>query len=185
MEKVCLHSWAYRPTVLVLRNLESGSVGNVRIVLCVHVWLGAWVLQQLDQGLVEARIVLGSDSAFAKAKEILVNLWNNRANECHEIEVREYKETRSTKANAFYWAGVVTPGADQLGYLPDELHHVICCALYGTHRLSIGTTVVELPNRTTTWPKKMNVEEFNLHIERACALLAEQGISIDQSGWRE
>lgn len=133
----------------------------------------------------EARIVLGSDSAFAKAKEILVNLWKNRANECHELEVREYKETRSTRANAFYWAAVVTQGANDLGYVPEELHQTICCALYGTHKVRVGKVEIELPNRTTTWPKKMKVDEFNLHIERACALLAEQGISIDQSGWRE
>lgn len=133
----------------------------------------------------EQRIILGSDDAFTRAKQLLVDLWKNRAGDLHELEVKEYKATRSTRANAFYWAGVITPGAEQLGYAPEDLHTTICCALYGTHQVKVGSVSIELPNRTTTWPKKMKKDEFNLHIERACALLAEQGVSIDQSGWRE
>jgi hypothetical protein len=38
------------------------------------------------------------------------------------MTIKRPREQRSTKANAYYWAAVVTPAAEYFGYFPDEMH---------------------------------------------------------------
>lgn len=46
---------------------------------------------------------------------------------------KEYKE-RSLDQNAYYWGGIVTPLAEELGYTTDEMHEVLKMHFLGTKR---------------------------------------------------
>ena len=96
-----------------------------------------------------------------------------------KVIVCEYVPDRSTEKNAYYWAGIVTPAAEQKGYESSELlHRHICCALYGTHNIAFQGQVYIEPNRTTTTPTMMSKAEFNDHCERAAALLTADGVDL-------
>jgi hypothetical protein len=135
----------------------------------------------------EARIVLGSDDAFTRAKEALKHLWKHRADEeLHEIEIKAWKKTRSTQANNYYWGVVVKRVSDHLGYTPEETHTVLLGTTFGWKTISdLEGRERQVPNRRTTEPEKMSVQDFNIYIEHCIRIAAEQGITIDQSGWRE
>ena len=129
----------------------------------------------------QSLILLDSDHNFTRAKQALVTLWEGRKElALHEIEVREYENERSLKFNAYYWSSVITPASAELGYTPEELHRTLCMIIYGTKRIKIGKHEFEVPNRTTTSPKKMKTDEFANHVEHASRILAEQGIHVDQ-----
>lgn len=135
----------------------------------------------------DLRVVLGSDDAFQRAKEAFVNLYKNRKDEAlHEIEIKEWKKNRSTQQNNYYWGVVNKSLSNHLGYAPGELHTELLGSIFGWKRIiGLDGREREIPNRRTTEPEKMSVEEFNMFIEHCIRIAAEQGVSIDQSGWRE
>jgi len=134
---------------------------------------------------VEARVVLGSDDAFKRAKDALVWLWEHRDGDLHEIEIKEWKKKRSTQANNFYWGCVIAPLAGHLGYTPAEMHNECLGAVFGWKTVrGLDGRERQIPNRRTTEPEKMSVQDFNLYIEHCIRIAAEQGITIDQSGWK-
>ncbi len=135
----------------------------------------------------ETRIVLGSDEAFTKAKEALKSLWDKRNEiELHEIQIKEWKKDRSAQANRFYWGMVIGNLASSLGYTPAEMHNELLGCIFGWKSISgLDGRERQVPNRRTTEPEKMSVQEFNSYIENCIRIAAEQGVTIDQSGWRE
>lgn len=131
------------------------------------------------------RIVLGSDEAFTRAKEALKHLWVKRADEeLHEIEIKEWKKKRSSQANRFYFGVIVRPLASHLGYTDGEMHNELLGAVFGWKTVrGIDGKERHVPNRRTTEPETMSKEEMNLYIEHCIRIAAEQGVTIDQSGW--
>ena len=72
-----------------------------------------------------------------------------------QISVRKRKRTRSAKANAYYWAVVVTTMARELGYADkDELHD----ALVSKFRPLPADPVTGLMRREST--REMSTDEF-------------------------
>lgn len=43
-----LHLWLVRTTILVLLGMDGSTVGHLRAVLPLHVFMGARIPQQLD-----------------------------------------------------------------------------------------------------------------------------------------
>src|SRR5690348_14633051 len=113
----------------------------------------------------QVHIILGQDSAFTRAQEMLGWLWNHRKEALHEIEIREYKADKTRAQEKFYWGYVVTPFADAKGYTPEEMHKIICATLYGTYHIEHKGLKIEMLNRTTTTEKgkekKMNVADYD------------------------
>lgn len=75
-----------------------------------------------------------------------------------QISVRKRKRTRSTKANAYYWAVVVTTMAKELGYADkDELHD----ALVSKFRPLPPDPLTGLMRRQST--REMTTDEFSAY----------------------
>lgn len=129
----------------------------------------------------ERRITLGSDRAFTEAKQILVNLWNQRAKGAlHEIEIKEYKKVRSSQANRYYFGVVVRPLAQHLGYTEAEMHNELLGAVYGWKTVrGLDGQERTVPNRRTTEPEKMNTAEFAVFIEHCQRIAADMGVNIE------
>lgn len=96
-----------------------------------------------------------------------------------EIIVRPYKKDRTLGKNNGYWGYTLTPAAEQLGYESvEKLHELVCCELYGTEEIEFAGKKYTRPVRTTTRPNVMTRQEFDLHCERAAALLTDQGVQL-------
>lgn len=102
-----------------------------------------------------------------------------------EVTIKEYKHNRTTTKNNGYWGYTLTPAAEQLGYESvEKLHELVCCELYGIEEIEFAGKKYTRPIRTTTRPKVMTREEFDLHCERAAALLTDQGVQLPaQETW--
>ena len=48
MAEMGLHLWLVRTTILVLLGMDGSTVGHLRAVLPLHVFMGARIPQQLD-----------------------------------------------------------------------------------------------------------------------------------------
>ena len=127
----------------------------------------------------QSLILLDSDRNFTRAKQALVSLWNGRAElALHQFQVDEYKETKRRYQEKFYWGYVVTPFAESCGYTPEELHRVICITLYGSHTVLILGKEYEMPNKTTTTPKPMTIDEYDKHIIMASVMATEEDVFV-------
>lgn len=133
------------------------------------------------QVCVNARILLDADQKFTRAKHVLVELFKCRAEaELHEIQIKPYKEDRSTKANRYYWGVVVDAISKSTGYTPAETHNELLGAVYGWKLVrGLDGREREIPQRRTTDPEKMNTAEFAQYIERCHQIAAELGVYIE------
>lgn len=96
-----------------------------------------------------------------------------------EVTVKEYHKDRTIQRNSGYWGYIITPAAEQLGYESvEKLHELVCCELYGIEELEFAGKKYTRPVRTTTRPKVMTRQEFDIHCERAAALLTDQGVKL-------
>ena len=90
-----------------------------------------------------------------------------------EVVVRKRKTKRSNQANAFYWAAVVHPLAEHLGYEDDELHEVMAMRFLRIE----DCPVTGVPRRKRT--PKTDTAEFSDYVERCIRLAAELGVVVE------
>jgi hypothetical protein len=95
------------------------------------------------------------------------------AGERVEVVVRKRKTKRSNQANAFYWAAVVHPLAEHLGYEDDELHEVMAMRFLRIE----DCPVTGVPRRKRT--PKTDTAEFSDYVERCIRLAAELGVVVE------
>ena len=95
------------------------------------------------------------------------------AGERVECIVRKRRSKRSDRANAFYWAAVVTPLAEHLGYEDDELHEVMAMRFLRIE----DCPVTGVPRRKRT--PKTDTAEFADYVERCIRLAAELGVVVE------
>lgn len=93
------------------------------------------------------------------------------------IELTHYRPRRGEKANAFYWAAIVTPFADHLTAqdydvtTPEQAHEILKQRFLSVDVVNKGTgQVVGQRVRSTT---ELDVGEFALYVERCQAWLSE------------
>lgn len=92
----------------------------------------------------------------------------------YEVTIQPKRDTRSLRANAYYWSCVVQPFfeflRDQEIQLtdPEQAHNEIKKIVLGTFFVKTGKSIFEVPAST----KKMNVEEFADYVDRARVWLA-------------
>ena len=90
-----------------------------------------------------------------------------------EVVVRKKRSRRSNQANAFYWAAVVHPLAEHLGYEDDELHEVMAMRFLRIE----DCPVTGVPRRKRT--PKTDTAEFADYVERCIRLAAELGVVVE------
>jgi len=91
------------------------------------------------------------------------------------IEIKQDKDSRSTKQNRLYWEWIGTVISPELGYTKDEAHMILRDKFLGYNEITTkkGETVREL--RSTT---KLKVGEFKDYLEQIDILMAEYGIVL-------
>ena len=95
------------------------------------------------------------------------------AGERVEEVIRKRRTKRSHQANAFYWAAVVTPLAEHLGYERDELHEVLAMRFLRIE----DCPITGVPRRKRT--PKTDTAEFADYVERCIRLAAELGVLVE------
>lgn len=91
------------------------------------------------------------------------------------IEIKDDKDSRSTKQNRLYWEWIGTVISPELGYTKDEAHMILRDKFLGYNVVTTkkGETVREL--RSTT---KLKVGEFKDYLEQIDMLMSEYGIVL-------
>ena len=91
------------------------------------------------------------------------------------IEIKDDKDSRSTKQNRLYWEWIGTVISPELGYTKDEAHMILRDKFLGYNEVTTkkGETVREL--RSTT---KLKVGEFKDYLEQIDMLMSEYGIVL-------
>ena len=90
-----------------------------------------------------------------------------------ECIVRKRRSRRSSQANAFYWAAVVTPLAEHLGYERDEMHEVMAMRFLRIE----DCPATGVPRRKRT--PKTDTAEFADYVDRCIRLAAELGVVVE------
>ena len=119
-------------------------------------------------GKVDDRGRLALDMPIAYGRHL-----QSLAGEFIECIVRKRRSKRSDRANAFYWAAVVTPLAEHLGYERDELHEVLAMRFLRIE----DCPVTGSPRRKRT--PKADTAEFADYVERCIRLAAELGVVVE------
>ena len=96
-------------------------------------------------------------------------------NSAIELVVRKKRQTRSLKANAYWWGVVIPTIADELGYLQHEHEAVHDAVVRQIAGLRPGSDQ-RLQIRAST--HDMSVEDFGLLIEQTVIWAAGEGIVI-------
>ena len=107
----------------------------------------------------------------------------------HRIELKPYRPRRSNRANAFYWAAIVTAfieyNAEQGVVMdPEQAHDLIVRRCLGEQTV-INQRTGEVIGATRRPTKELSSDEFSEFVERAIAWLAEFGIEVPAVEYRE
>lgn len=89
-----------------------------------------------------------------------------------EVIIKPSRETRSAKANSFYWSAVIPPLAEFCGYDSEEMHE---CLKHRFLRIHSGKAGVPDTSRST---KSLDSKEFSDYVENCLRLAAELGVAI-------
>lgn len=95
-----------------------------------------------------------------------------------EVVIRRHKKRRSGDANSFYWACVVEPLANFIGYTKDEMHEELLGIYFGWETREFKGHKREYPRRTTTTPDTLETMEFKGLIETGQRIAAELGVRL-------
>jgi hypothetical protein len=98
------------------------------------------------------------------------------SNDCDKaiIEIREDKDSRSTKQNRLYWEWINVVG-NELGYTKDETHMLFRDKFLGYNEVTPkkGSVIRELKSTT-----KLKVGEFKDYLEQIDIFISEYGIIL-------
>ena len=97
------------------------------------------------------------------------------------IIIEDVKDTRSIRANRFYWGGVLRPLSEWTGYHPDELHEHFKQQFLGGEKKHIalqdGNGEVRFESDVdVVTTRKLSVREFYDFVERVRQVAAELGV---------
>lgn len=113
--------------------------------------------------------ILRTDAHKARCLETiskLVGVW--------EVDIREYRKRRSDGSNRRYWAAVVTPIANHIGYEPEECHEILKYKFLGMETVEINGKEVQKLRST----RKLNTQQFADYMVQCEAWGAELGVNF-------
>ena len=116
-----------------------------------------------------------TDADWEPCLEYLLNL---RGKAKLTVTVQKYKKKRSTELNKFYWACVITPLSESLGYTPAEMHDELLGAYYGWEIRDFRGHQREYPRRRTTSPETADTMDFMGLIQTGQQIAASLGVHL-------
>ena len=94
------------------------------------------------------------------------------------VKVKKQRNNRSIMQNNYYWACIVQPLAEELGYFPDELHDTLKVKFASEWQsIQIKDKTIGLQKINST--AQMNSKEFEIYVEQIRIwALSELGIKL-------
>jgi hypothetical protein len=100
----------------------------------------------------------------SKDKQSLINYLKELGND-YIVEVKKQRNNRSNMQNNYYWACIVQPLGESLGYFPDEMHD--CLKLkFSSEWQSIEINDKQIGLQTVNSTARMNTKDFEVYAEQ-------------------
>ena len=81
------------------------------------------------------------------------------------VSVKKQRNNRSNMQNNYYWACIVQPLGDSLGYFPDEMHDALKVK-FSSEWQSIEVNDKQIGLQTVNSTARMNTKEFELYADQ-------------------
>ena len=114
---------------------------------------------QPPRGVFAARVSDVGKLRFADAEERCLERWiMSLRGLTVDVTVLEHEETRSTRANAYYWACVIAKACEHTGDEPEDFHDEMCARFLTRRQITItdyatgAAEQVVIPGRSSKLP---------------------------------
>tara|TARA_Y100000361_G_C10974456_1_gene245676 strand:+ start:195 stop:569 length:375 start_codon:yes stop_codon:yes gene_type:complete len=81
------------------------------------------------------------------------------------VKVKKQRNNRSNMQNNYYWACIVQPLGESLGYFPDEMHDTLKVK-FASEWQSIDINDKQIGLQTVNSTARMNTKEFEIYAEQ-------------------
>ena len=110
-------------------------------------------------------------------KQSLINYLKELGND-YIVNVKKQRNNRSNMQNNYYWACIVQPLGESLGYFPDEMHD--CLKLkFSSEWQSIEINDKQIGLQTVNSTARMNTKDFEVYADQIRIwALSELGIRL-------
>ena len=110
-------------------------------------------------------------------KQSLINYLKELGND-YIVEVKKQRNNRSNSQNNYYWACIVQPLANEIGYFPDEMHDILKVK-FASQWESIDINDKQVGLQVVNSSARMNTKEFEVYAEQIRVwALTELGIRL-------
>jgi hypothetical protein len=99
-----------------------------------------------------------------KDKQSLINYLKELGND-YIVKVKKQRNNRSNMQNNYYWACIVQPLGESLGYFPDEMHDTLKVK-FATEWQSIEINERQIGLQVVNSTARMNSKEFEIYAEQ-------------------
>jgi len=97
-------------------------------------------------------------------KQSLINYLKELGND-YIVEVNKQRNNRSNMQNNYYWACIVQPLANEIGYFPDEMHDILKVK-FASQWESIDINDKQVGLQVVNSSARMNTKEFEVYAEQ-------------------
>ena len=99
-----------------------------------------------------------------KEKQMLFNYLKDLGKD-YIVNVKKQRNTRSNMQNNYYWACIVQPLGQELGYFPDEMHDTLKVK-FASEWQSIEINEKQIGLQTVNSTARMNTKDFEVYAEQ-------------------
>ena len=99
-----------------------------------------------------------------KDKQSLINYLKELGND-YIVKVKKQRNNRSNMQNNYYWACIVQPLSEELGYFPDEMHDTLKIK-FSSEWQSIEINERQIGLQTVNSTARMNTKEFEVYADQ-------------------
>ena len=99
-----------------------------------------------------------------KDKQSLINYLKELENN-YLVDVKKQRNNRSNMQNNYYWACIVQPLAEELGYFPDEMHDTLKVK-FASEWQSIEINEKQIGLQTVNSTARMNTKDFEVYADQ-------------------
>jgi hypothetical protein len=97
-------------------------------------------------------------------KQSLINYLKELGND-YIVEVKKQRNNRSNMQNNYYWACIVQPLANEIGYFPDEMHDILKVK-FASQWESIDINDKQVGLQVVNSSARMNTKEFEVYADQ-------------------
>ena len=99
-----------------------------------------------------------------KDKQSLINYLKELGND-YIVKVKKQRNNRSNMQNNYYWACIVQPLGESLGYFPDEMHDTLKVK-FASEWQSIDINDKQIGLQKVNSTAKMNTKDFEVYADQ-------------------